>query len=108
MAEGSRLSVRELAQLSARARWSALRKALQSMRAGFAQAEEMGRALRATLGPQPAATLWASPTGRALQTIAVIANPMKKRACRFPGLSSWPKRVTDWSFMKGDRPRRGK
>lgn len=42
-------------------------------RAGFAQAEEMGRALRATLGPQPAVTLWASPTGRALQTMAVIA-----------------------------------
>jgi len=42
-------------------------------RAGFAQAEEMGRALRALLGPAPALTLWASPTGRALQTLAVIA-----------------------------------
>ncbi len=42
-------------------------------RAGFAQADEMGRALRALLGPRPALTLWASPTGRALQTLAVIA-----------------------------------
>ena len=42
-------------------------------RAGFAQAEEMGRALRLLLGPAPALTLWASPTGRALQTLAVIA-----------------------------------
>ena len=42
-------------------------------RAGFAQADEMGRALRATLGVAPALTLWASPTGRALQTLAVIA-----------------------------------
>ena len=42
-------------------------------RAGFAQADEMGRALRALLGPAPALTLWASPTGRALQTLAVIA-----------------------------------
>jgi probable phosphoglycerate mutase len=42
-------------------------------RAGFAQADEMGRALRALLGPAPALTLWASPTGRALQTLAVVA-----------------------------------
>ncbi|MEG3163475.1 histidine phosphatase family protein [Sphingomonas sp. PB2P19] len=42
-------------------------------RAGFAQADEMGRALRALLGAQPRLTLWASPTGRALQTLAVIA-----------------------------------
>lgn len=42
-------------------------------RAGFAQADEMGRALRDLLGPRPALTLWASPTGRALQTLAVIA-----------------------------------
>ena len=46
-------------------------------RAGFAQADEMGRALRARLGPQPAVTLWASPTGRALQTIAVIAEHLE-------------------------------
>jgi broad specificity phosphatase PhoE len=42
-------------------------------RAGFAQADEMGCALRAVLGPRPTLTLWASPTGRALQTLAVIA-----------------------------------
>jgi probable phosphoglycerate mutase len=42
-------------------------------RAGFAQADEMGRALRALLGAKPELTLWASPTGRALQTLAVIA-----------------------------------
>ena len=42
-------------------------------RAGFAQAEEMGRALRDALGEKPALTLWASPTGRALQTLAIVA-----------------------------------
>jgi broad specificity phosphatase PhoE len=42
-------------------------------RAGFAQAEEMGRALRDYLGPRPKLTMWASSAGRALQTLAVIA-----------------------------------
>lgn len=42
-------------------------------RAGFAQADEMGRALVELLGVRPALTLWASNTGRALQTLAVIA-----------------------------------
>ena len=44
-------------------------------RAGFAQADEMGRALRAALGPRLALTLtlWSSPAGRALQTMAIIA-----------------------------------
>jgi probable phosphoglycerate mutase len=46
-------------------------------RAGFAQADEMGRALRAELGAQPALTLWASPTGRALQTLSVIAEHLE-------------------------------
>ena len=46
-------------------------------RAGFAQADEMGRALRDLLGPMPALTLWASPTGRALQTLAVIAEHLE-------------------------------
>jgi probable phosphoglycerate mutase len=46
-------------------------------RAGFAQAEEMGVALREALGPRPALTLWASPTGRALQTLAVIAEHLE-------------------------------
>ncbi len=44
-------------------------------RAGFAQADEMGRALRDALGPRLALTLtlWSSPAGRALQTMAIIA-----------------------------------
>lgn len=46
-------------------------------RAGFAQADEMGAALREALGPRPALTLWASPTGRALQTLAVIAEHLE-------------------------------
>ncbi|TKD51505.1 histidine phosphatase family protein [Sphingomonas baiyangensis] len=46
-------------------------------RAGFAQAEAMGAGLRALLGARPALTLWASPTGRALQTLAVIAEHLE-------------------------------
>ena len=46
-------------------------------RAGFAQAEEMGRALREALGVRPPLTLWASPTGRALQTLAVITEHLE-------------------------------
>ncbi|WEJ98896.1 MAG: histidine phosphatase family protein [Candidatus Sphingomonas phytovorans] len=46
-------------------------------RAGFMQAEEMGRALRAALGAKPILTMWASPTGRALQTLAVIAEHLE-------------------------------
>ena len=46
-------------------------------RAGFTQADEMGRALRAELGAKPQLTLWASPTGRALQTLAVIAEHLE-------------------------------
>ncbi|MDH7973946.1 histidine phosphatase family protein [Sphingomonas sp. AR_OL41] len=46
-------------------------------RTGFAQAEEMGAALRAQLGARPKLTLWASPTGRALQTLAVIAEHLE-------------------------------
>jgi len=46
-------------------------------RAGFAQADEMGAALRELLGPKPKLTLWASPTGRALQTLAVIAEHLE-------------------------------
>lgn len=42
-------------------------------RAGFAQADEIGRALRGLLGPRPVLSLWTSPTGRALQTLTVIA-----------------------------------
>ena len=46
-------------------------------RAGFAQAEAMGAALRRRLGPRPVLDLWASPTGRALQTLAVIAEHLE-------------------------------
>lgn len=46
-------------------------------RAGFAQADAMGAALRARLGARPALELWASPTGRALQTLAVIAEHLE-------------------------------
>jgi probable phosphoglycerate mutase len=46
-------------------------------RAGFAQAEAMGEALRGRLGPSPVLDLWASPTGRALQTLAVIAEHLE-------------------------------
>lgn len=46
-------------------------------RAGFAQAEAMGEALRARLGPGPKLDLWASDTGRALQTLAVIAEHLE-------------------------------
>ncbi|HEX6377081.1 MAG TPA: histidine phosphatase family protein [Allosphingosinicella sp.] len=46
-------------------------------RAGFAQAEAMGVALRRRLGARPKLDLWASDTGRALQTLAVIAEHLE-------------------------------
>lgn len=46
-------------------------------RAGFAQADGMGETLRRHLGPKPALELWASPAGRALQTLAVIAEHLE-------------------------------
>ncbi|MEA3051854.1 MAG: glucosyl-3-phosphoglycerate phosphatase [Sphingomonadales bacterium] len=46
-------------------------------RAGFRHAEEIGEALLAELGPAPPLTLWASPTGRALQTLAVVAEHLR-------------------------------
>lgn len=42
-------------------------------RAGFLQAEAIGSLLRAELGAKPSLELWASDTGRALQTLAIIA-----------------------------------
>ena len=42
-------------------------------RAGFAQADAMGAALLEILGPKPKLTMWSSSAGRALQTLAVIA-----------------------------------
>ena len=46
-------------------------------RTGFAQADEMGALLRVLLGPKPALDLWSSPSGRALQTLAVIAEHLE-------------------------------
>ncbi len=46
-------------------------------REGFAQAEAMGAALRERLGARPAVALWSSPAGRALQTLAVIAEHLE-------------------------------
>lgn len=46
-------------------------------RAGFAQADEMGKALREILGPKPPITLWSSTAGRTLQTLAVICEHLE-------------------------------
>jgi probable phosphoglycerate mutase len=46
-------------------------------RAGFAQADEMGLALRGHLGGRPEIELWASPTGRALQTLAIVCEHLE-------------------------------
>ncbi|MCD2323180.1 histidine phosphatase family protein [Sphingomonas sp. IC-56] len=46
-------------------------------RAGFAQADAMGAALREILGPKPKLTLWSSTMGRALQTLAIIAEHLE-------------------------------
>jgi len=45
-------------------------------RAGFRQAEAMGEALKARLGPKPELALWSSPSGRALQTLAIAVEPL--------------------------------
>lgn len=42
-------------------------------RTGFAQADAMGRALSEWLGTRQALTLWSSTSGRALQTLAIVA-----------------------------------
>lgn len=80
-------------------------------RAGFAQADEMGQVLLALLGPAPALTLWASNTGRALQTLAVIAEHLEldwHSARHEPrlteiGMGSWGGR-TYAELMAGDLP----
>lgn len=46
-------------------------------RAGFAQADAMGAALREMLGVRPRLTLWSSSAGRALQTLAIIAEHLE-------------------------------
>lgn len=80
-------------------------------RAGFAQADEMGQALLALLGPAPVLTLWASNTGRALQTLAVIAEHLEldwHTARHEPrlteiGMGSWGGRSYA-ELMAGDLP----
>lgn len=42
-------------------------------RAGIAQAEAMGTALSRHFGPAPDIDLWTSPSGRTLQTMAIVA-----------------------------------
>ena len=42
-------------------------------RDGFAQADEMGAMLSHRLGPKPEMALWSSSAGRALQTLAIMA-----------------------------------
>lgn len=42
-------------------------------RTGFAKADAMGETLARRLGLQPPLELWSSPSGRALQTLAIIA-----------------------------------
>jgi broad specificity phosphatase PhoE len=42
-------------------------------RAGFEQVDEMGAVLHHHLGPRPGLALWSSSAGRALQTLAIIA-----------------------------------
>ena len=46
-------------------------------RAGFAQANEIGRVLREKLGPGPNLALWSSPSGRALQTLAIVTEHLE-------------------------------
>ncbi len=46
-------------------------------RAGMAQAEQMGAELATLLGKKPRLSLWSSPTGRALQTLAIIAEHLE-------------------------------
>jgi len=46
-------------------------------RAGFAQADAMGRGLRAFLGAKPTLTLWSSSMGRALQTLAIVVEHLE-------------------------------
>ena len=46
-------------------------------RTGFGQAEAVGEALRGLMGTKPPFTLWSSPAGRALQTLAIIAEHLE-------------------------------
>ena len=85
-------------------------------RAGFAQAEAMGEALRRRLGPKPELDLWASDTGRALQTLAVIAEHLEldwhearaDRRLGEVGIGAWSGRYyCDVAAEAGPDPRPG-
>jgi probable phosphoglycerate mutase len=47
-------------------------------RTGIAQAEAMGAALHGHFGDQPDIDLWASPSGRTLQTMAIVAEHLRR------------------------------
>lgn len=47
-------------------------------RTGIAQAEAMGAALAATLGPAPDRDLWVSPSGRTQQTAAIVGEHLAR------------------------------
>jgi len=47
-------------------------------RAGFGQAEAMGAALAAHFGTAPDIDLWASPSGRTLQTMAIVCEYLRR------------------------------
>ncbi len=80
-------------------------------RAGFAQADDIGRALAGLLGTAPTLTLWASNTGRALQTLAVIAEHLEldwhatRQDARLTeiGMGSWGGRYYS-DLIAGDLP----
>ena len=71
--------------------------------AGVAQALEMGGRLRNTLGHAPAATLHVSDTGRALQTLALVAGKLgldwfaanRDARLREIGMGAWGGRLYD-------------
>ena len=44
---------------------------------GYRQADQIGQVLRSHLGARPSVALWASPTGRTLQTLAIVAERLE-------------------------------
>ncbi len=46
-------------------------------RLGFEQADRIGRVLRTRLGPVPHLELWASPSGRTVQTLAIVVEHLE-------------------------------
>ena len=72
-------------------------------RAGFAQADAMGTSLAAWLGTRQTLSLWSSSAGRALQTLAVIAEHIE---ADYHAISADPRLeeidVGDWSGLSYD------